>query len=244
MPYVSLSKTNDPLAPHARRWRVPAWAKLANKVLDKLSASVSFGPRFDHREDMVSMEQVSNLTLLIEDLLDRNVPGDFVELGCYTGSTTVLFGQLLAANGTTRKLHAFDRFDIELSSVTDIEQRFTERFLKAGLPLPVIHAGDLLITAPAELPERIAFAHVDLGTGGSVDDHAHLVKHGLNALYPRLATGAVVVLMDYHAPGYTVGGNDSNPGMLLGCETFFQDKPERVHLLYGGPCSHAYFRKQ
>lgn len=244
MPHVSLSTNNDLLAPHAQRWQVPAWARLVNKVLTKLGAPVHFGPRFDHREDMVSMEQVSNFTLLIQEVLDGQVPGDFVELGCYTGSTTLLFGQLVTANGSSRTLHAFDRFDIELGSVRGVKQQFTERFLNAGVPLPVIHAGDLLITTPAELPERIAFAHIDLGTGGDVADHAHLVKHALNALYPRLSSGAVVVLMDYHVPGHTIGGHDSNPGMLLACEAFFEDKPERVQLLYGGPCSHAYFRKR
>jgi O-methyltransferase len=110
--------------------------------------------------------------------------------------------------------------------------------------MPVIHAGDVFQTIPAELPERIAFAHIDLGSGSDVFEHTRLIVHGLSAIYKRMVPNGVMVFMDYHIPNVTVNGNDSNPGVRLACDGFFENKPEKIKLLYGGPCSHAYIRKQ
>ncbi|MEO8590716.1 MAG: TylF/MycF/NovP-related O-methyltransferase [Flavobacteriales bacterium] len=214
-----------------------------NRVLYKLRFPYKFAKAFDHREDMVSPEQVANFALLIEDLFDREVPGDFVELGCYTGSTAVVFGSLIKAREPSRKLHVYDRFDLELGSARDIRSIFDEHMRTYKVPDPVVHAGDLFDTVPTELPDTIAFAHVDLGIGGSVDDHAGLIKHGLQGVYPRMARGGLIVLMDYHIPGVTVSGNDTNPGVRKASDAFFADKPEEIRLLAGGACSHAYVRK-
>jgi O-methyltransferase len=51
------------------------------------------------------------------------------------------------------------------------------------------------------------------------------------------------VLMDYHEEGITIHGANVNPGVKLACDEFFTGKPEGVYTLYGGPCSHGYFRK-
>ncbi|HMC97668.1 MAG TPA: class I SAM-dependent methyltransferase, partial [Flavobacteriales bacterium] len=169
--------------------------------------------------------------------------GDFVELGCYTGSTATVFAQLLQAYDPSRFLHVFDRFDIELGRKRSIRNLFVANLERFEVAMPVIHEGDFIDTVPGELPERIAFVHIDCGHGGDVKQHAALVTHCLNGIYPRLSPGAVVVFMDYHVPGVTWYGNDSNPGVRLACDAFFADKPENIHLLYGGACSHACIRK-
>ncbi len=191
------------------------------------------------------MEQIANFELLITELLDSKVPGSFVEFGCYTGSTTTLFATLLAAHDPQRELHVYDIFDIELGSVKGIRSTFEENMRNCGAPMPVIHQGDILETVPGQVPDLIAFAHLDLGTGGDSGLHARLLTHALQHAYPRMAHHGVMVFMDYHIPGVTVGGQDwVNPGVRLACDEFFADKPEKIKLLYGGPCSHAYIRKQ
>ena len=97
-----------------------------NKVLGKLRMPYDLKKRFDHREDMVSLEQVGNFELLINELLEHEVPGEFVELGCYTGSTAAVFAALLAAHRNERRLHVYDSFDIELGSVKGIREVFEE----------------------------------------------------------------------------------------------------------------------
>ena len=231
------------MTPGVERWQHPAWMAILNKVLNKIRSPFSLVPRFDHRRDMMSLEQISNFEFLISDLLERKVEGAFVELGCYTGSTTVVFAELLSRLDPDRPLHAFDRFDIELSSLKGIRAVFEERFRSYGLALPVIHEGDLFDLVPSELPAPIAFAHIDLGTGGGPENHKKLMDHAFAEVYPRLSKGAVLVMMDYYVPGATVLGHDSNPGVRLAADAFFADKPEKPRLLFGGPCAHAYVRK-
>lgn len=222
----------------------PSWMHYVNKVLGKLRSPVDLRKRFDHREDMVSLEQVANFELLGGDLLERNVPGAFVELGCYIGSTAVVFARMLKTLDPARPFHVYDRFDIELGSVHGIRHLFEENMRHSQMPMPAVHAGDILQLVPAELPDAIALAHIDLGTGGSTEAHTQLIEHALNAVYPRLSPGGLLLLMDYHVDGATLHGNDSNPGVRIATDRFLEDKPEKMHLLYGGPCSHAYLRKQ
>jgi len=229
--------------PGTERWVPSPWVVFMNRVLNKLRSPVVLRSRFDHREDMVSMEQISNLELLLTDVLDRNVPGAVVELGCYMGSTAAVFASLLQAHDTKRAFHVYDRFDIELGSSQGVWQAFVERMNAAKVPAPTIHAGDVLETVPRDLPPAIAFAHIDLGTGGDMHSHVSLMAHGLSHLYARLSRGGVIVFMDYHVPGRTVQGNDSNPGVRLTVDAFFENKPEKPRILYGGPRSHAYIRK-
>ena len=229
--------------PGIHRWVVTPWVQYMNKLLEKLGSPIDLKSRFDHQQDMVSIEQVANFELLVVDLLDRKVPGAFVELGCYVGSTAAVFASLLKANAPERELHVFDRFDIEFSGVKGIRAQFEENMRRAEVPLPVIHAGDLFDLVPSQLPVQVAFAHIDLGIGGSAFEHARLMVHALSSVYMRLAPGGVLVLMDYHVPGVTLNGNDSNPGVRIATDNFLEGKPEKIRVLYGGSCSHAYIRK-
>lgn len=239
----SLDRNNLHLMPGIERWQHPAWMTFLNKLLYKARMPFAITHRFDYRNDMMSLEQIANFDLLITDLLDRKVVGAFVELGCYTGNTTAVFGKLLNLLDPVRELHVFDRFDIELGKERRIRATFEERMRSNALPMPVIHEGDLLELVPAELPDHIAFAHIDLGTGGSPQNHSKLMTHALNALYPRMTKEGIIVLMDYHVAGRTVLGKDVNPGVRIAVDAFLNDKPEKPTLLLAGPCSHAFIRR-
>jgi hypothetical protein len=56
-----------------------------NALLAKLRFPFELSPRFRYDRDMVSPEQVSNFELLLSGLFFRKVPGELVELGCYSG---------------------------------------------------------------------------------------------------------------------------------------------------------------
>jgi O-methyltransferase len=109
--------------------------------------------------------------------------------------------------------------------------------------MPIIHAGDLMELVPAKLPDRIAFAHIDLGTGGDPENHRKLMDHALREVYPRMSKDGVIVLMDHYVPGRTMLGHDSNPGVRKAVDAFLEDKPERPTLMFAGACSHAFIRK-
>jgi O-methyltransferase len=219
------------------------WMRIANKVLGKLGVPVELHRRFDHHNEMVSAEQVVNFDLLMDEVLSRNITGDVVELGCYTGHTAAVLARMLHAHGDTRKLHVFDRFDIELGRVIGVREEFEERLRRVNVPMPIIHQGDVFGLTPEDLPSAIAFAHIDLGVGGEIALHERLVLHAMELVYPRLSKGGIIVLMDFHLPGVTVKGNDSNPGATKAATAFFADKPEKMRPLNGGPCSHGFVRK-
>lgn len=228
--------------PGHERWRRSLDGSLLNKVLRRLRAPWALAHRFDHRRDMVSLEQVGNFQLLTHSVLDHGIPGAFVELGSYTGSTMAVFSQLLA--GTDRELHAFDRFDIVLGNDRDVRGQFDRTLSRYGAVHPQVHPGDLRDTVPGQLPDRIAFAHIDLGCGGDMEEHIGLLEHALKHVYERLSPGGVALFMDYYEPGLTVHGFDSNPGVRVAVDRFLQGRPETIRPLYGGPCAHAYLRKQ
>jgi O-methyltransferase len=210
----------------------------------KLRLPLRLAPGFDHHTDMVSLEQAANLNLLLDQVLRSGVDGDIVELGCYIGSTSCIIGSTLAASGDPRRFHVFDRFDVALGEHPAGRDVFERNLREAGVPMPVIHQGDVFETVPAALPSRIAFAHLDLGVGGDTQLHARLMDHALRHVYDRLSPGAILVLMDYYVPGLTVEGHDSNPGVRKAADLFFRDKPDAVITLFGGPCAHAYVRKE
>lgn len=225
------------------RNRVPKLVKYLNRISGRLGMSYELLPRFDYRNHMVSLEQASNFQHLIERVLETGVRGEFVELGSYTGSTATLIAGLLQQGEAQRNFHVYDRFDIEMGEQRNIQKVFVNTFHESNLPLPIIHLGDLWETIPAGLPQEIAFVHIDCGTGAQMAQHALLIAHCLQAVYPKLSKGAVAIFMDYHIPGRTMDGMNVNPGVRVACDAFFADKPEQIQMLYGGPCSHAYIRK-
>ena len=230
--------------PGYERWRSSSILNTVNRFLSKLRSPYVLVPRFRYDRDMVSPEQVYNFELLLSGLFLRQVPGDLAELGCYTGGTAVVIGSMIKRYDPSRTFHVYDRFDMDPHGRTDIEKSFRANMRTFDLPIPLIHKGDLRDTVPSELSGPIAFAHIDCGFGGPVEEHASLVQHCLESLYPLLSPGAILALMDYHVPGITRLGFNANPGSRIGADRFFADKPEKILPLYGGACSHAYVLKE
>lgn len=226
------------------RSKLSAFARFVNKASGKLHFPLELRPRFDHRNHMLSIEQATNFQLLIERLLETGVPGAFVEIGSYTGSSAAVIGSLMSHGPDRREFHVYDRFDIELGAQRNIQEVFVRTLSEQGVAIPTMHVGDVFETIPGELPDKIAFVHLDCGIGGGVAAQTPLMMHCLNGFYPRLAKDGVAVFMDYHDPATTLDGSDSNPGVRIACDAFFADKPEAVTPIYGGPCSHAYIRKR
>lgn len=199
----------------------------------------------DYISDMLSVEQAVNLYHFINQTLVFDVPGELVELGSYTGTSAINIQRQLENYPTDKKLHLFDSFSQKFHyKGLDTLEMLKTNFKREGLQLPVIHKGDFKDTIPGQLPEKISFVHMDCGFGDTNENHKQLVLFLLNAVYPRMSKNAIGVIMDYHIPGKTIQGYNSNPGYKLACDEFFKDKPEKVYILYGGYFSHGYFRKE
>lgn len=194
--------------------------------------------------DMTTIEQRINYFHLLDAVIATHIPGDVVELGCFTGQCALLFQQVLQMHQSGKTLHLYDSFEIQFSVAGEIEQRLLRNFANANLPLPILHKGYFEDTLPTQLPAQIAFVHIDCGFGGDIELHKNTLLFCLNAVYPKMATGSVCVLMDYYDDTVrTVFAGALNPGVKLACDEFFQSKPEKIVSLYGNQYAHGFFRK-
>jgi O-methyltransferase len=193
---------------------------------------------------MTTVEQRMNLYHMVSQVLAYQVPGDLVEVGCFTGQTAVLFAKVLAGEGDgSRKLHVYDSFE-GLWDTPNPLQSLKDNFAAHGLSLPELHAGWFKETIPSQLPEAISFAHIDCGWGGDPAEHGKVIHEVMSHIYPRLARGAICSIVDYSDPREVPEVEDANPGVKPAFDAFLANKPEKVSVLYGCEYGHGYFRKQ
>jgi len=195
-----------------------------------------------------------NMFHLATSVLSYDVPGEFVELGCHSGQSAVLFQKIIGDNDNSRALHVFDSFEglpevktedgntpFRQGQMATTQEAVLQNFARLSLKPPVIHQGWFEDTLPTQLPERIAFAHLD----GDLYDS---IRVSLEYVYPKLSKGAVCLIDDYTDPAVFDSLNQC-PGVKRACDEFLLDKPEQVAVLYGGYDSelgygsHGYFRK-
>jgi O-methyltransferase len=214
----------------------------ANALLRRLGYSARLVGRASTGE-MSSVEQRINMYHLLSQLLVFDVPGDIVEFGSYEGQSAVLLRMILDQYDPTRFLHVYDAF------VEPPLKTLLTNFGRFGLERPVVHDG-LLSETLDDLPQRIAFAYVDLGpvpvsrgpgaSGAGLNKAVGLV---LDAVYPCIALHGIILLQDYWLPEQT-GVITRFPGVRKAADAFFADKSEKPVSLHGGPYAHAFVRKQ
>jgi O-methyltransferase len=138
------------------------------------------------------------------------LPGDFVELGCYEGDTSLLLAEVLRdAKASSQKLWIYDSFEgLPAKSSEDFSvagEAFTEgvlsvskrdvklRFLRANLPVPVIKKAWFSDLTDADLPAKIAFAFLD-------GDLYQSIKDSLKLVGDKMVNGGVILVHDYNNP--------------------------------------------
>lgn len=154
------------------------------------------------KNDQVTEGETVKILELARECLDAE--GDFVELGCYKGDTSLLLAELLKNSG--KRLWIYDSFEglpeksLADESVLGVDFRggellvtkreVKERFLRAGLPVPVIKKAWFSDLTFDDLPEKIAFAFLD-------GDFYESIKCSLKLVEPRMVAGGVIVVHDY-----------------------------------------------
>ena len=99
-------------------------------------------------------------------------------------------------------------------SVTKREVK--ERFLRAGLPVPVIKKGWFADLKADDLPDKIAFAFLD-------GDFYESIRDSLRLVGPRMSKGGVIVVHDYSNPAL--------PGVKKAVEEWGGDGVKKVQLI-------------
>ncbi len=178
------------------------------------NAKNSHGDNFPKRYRFNSLQQV------LEQVLEKGVPGQVAECGCYTGHSTYIIAEILRNNNYEGAFHIFDSFEGGLSDKLpeDKEERYleTEEQILAEKMTFRSRMEDVA-TSLSEfdfcqfykgwIPERFteaeshrfSFVHVDV-------DLYQPTLDSLRFFFPRLEKGGAIVVDDYgytHFPGAT-----------------------------------------
>lgn len=157
------------------------------------------------KNDQVSELETSKILELAKDCLKTD--GDYVELGCYKGDTSLLIADVVRNSG--KRLWIYDSFEglpeKTLEDISELGQAFQkgalnvtkrevkERFLRAGLPVPAIKKAWFNELKDTDLPEKIAFAFLD-------GDLYESIKVSLELIGGKMAPGGIVIIHDYKNP--------------------------------------------
>ena len=146
-----------------------------------------------------------------------SVEGDFVEMGCYKGDTSLLLAEALkdysdalcgkpVENSVWKRLWIYDSFeglpDKTIEDSSSLGENFKggelciskrevkERFLRAGFKVPIIKKAWFNELTADDMPSRIAFAFLD-------GDFYESIRDSLNLVSPRVSEGSVIIIHDY-----------------------------------------------
>lgn len=166
------------------------------------------------KNEQVSEKETTRILELARECLD--VSGDYVEMGCYRGDTSLLLAEILqgynrdvAVEKLVKKLWIYDSFEgLPGKSANDesvlgvnfksgellvTKREVKERFLRAGLLVPVIKKAWFKDLVPDDLPSEIAFAFLD-------GDFYESIRDSLKLVMPKMNDEGVIVVHDYTNP--------------------------------------------
>ena len=158
--------------------------------------------------DQIEYPELAVIVRELSRAIEKRVAGAVVELGCYTGTTSLFLQRVLLDQNTEQTLHVYDSFaglppknsqdlspageQFKGGELTASKRQLIKHFKQAMLPLPIIHQGWFEALTPADMPENIAFAFLD-------GDFYTSIQASLRAITPRLSRGAVIVIDDYQS---------------------------------------------
>ena len=155
------------------------------------------------RNDQVSRQE----TKIICEYAKKSLvfDGDFVEMGCYKGDTSMLLAEVLRLSD--KKLWIYDSFEgLPKKSVADnsalgvdfregelfvTKREVKERFLRAGIKVPIIKKAWFNDLVDEDLPTKIAFAFLD-------GDFYESIRDSLRLIEKKIVKGSTVIVHDYN----------------------------------------------
>ena len=157
------------------------------------------------KNDQVSEKETERILELARECLD--ISGDFVEMGCYKGDTSLLLAEIVKAS--EKKLWIYDSFEglpekkeadksvmgvlFRGGELAVTKREVKQRFLRANLPVPVIKKAWFSDLTFKDMPEEISFSFLD-------GDFYESIKDSLKLVAPRMNDGGVMVVHDYSNP--------------------------------------------
>lgn len=186
--------------------------------------------RYPLISDQVSTRDIELILREVCRILDRNIAGDVVELGCYIGTTSVFIRRVLDEyqQSDERAFHVYDSFEglppkhqadqsvagdaFQAGELAVSKKQFLQAFQRAGLRTPIVHKGWFSDLRPPDVPEQIAFAFLD-------GDFYESIRDSLQLVWPRMAAGGTVLVDDYQ--------REALPGATKAVDEFLRGKTYR-----------------
>ena len=106
--------------------------------------------------------------------------------------------------------------DFQKGVLVVTKREVKERFLRAGLPVPVIKKGWFADLTEMDMPEKIAFAFLD-------GDLYESIKDSLTLVGPKMSSGGVMLVHDYN--------NSALPGVAKAVNEWMQGKDLELRVL-------------
>jgi O-methyltransferase len=182
--------------------------------------------------NMVTHSQVSHILNHLSIVLEENIRGEIIELGCNVGTTSIFIRKLLDHYNSDKTYHVYDSFEGLPNKAKEDENQverkyntgscktslevYLKNFNHFNLKKPYINVGWFIDIDNKNYPDNIAFAFFDGDFYTSIIDSFEKVYH-------KLTPGSRVLIHDY--------AWDALPGVKKACDEFLYDKPENVILL-------------
>lgn len=179
------------------------------------------------KNDQVSELETKKIIEIAQKCLDFE--GDFVELGCYKGDTSLLIAEIL--RDMDKKLWLYDSFeglpeksredeseigrDFKKGELLVTKREVKERFLRAGLKVPVIKKAWFADLTEVDLPEKIALAFLD-------GDLYESIKVSLKLVENKMSKGGVILVHDYV--------NSALPGVATAVDEWVKQRNKKIKI--------------
>ena len=132
-----------------------------------------------------------------------NTQGDFMELGCYKGSTALQVVKKIDFKNQNKSYYLYDLFswnegDEHTHHSGHDDPKMYENVLKkfSAFPFVNIIKGSIPESFNKGIPDKIAFAHIDM-------NHPDPESKALEIILPKLSTGGIIIFDDYGWWGYS-----------------------------------------
>lgn len=223
--------------------------------MTELTAEISFQRYFGHyapefflKYGIADPYDHNNVTIRLEAAMKTAaVPGDVVQCGVYKGYSLATLALLLQAMNSPKLVWGLDSFEgfplaSEEDKVNGVLHRKTSREQWADTSLEEVQQRLVTVgvassvrlvkgfydaTLPQFPPPTLSLLILDC-------DLYESYKICLQALYPRLRPGGIIIFDEYFSPSY--------PGARRAVDEFFADKPEKPRLAKKYLDHHSYER--
>lgn len=164
--------------------------------------------KFPLVSDQVEYPELAVIVRELQAVIQRNIPGEVVELGCYSGTTSLFIQRVLTASASYKEFHVYDSFaglppkvaqdqspagtQFTSGELTTSKQTLIKNFRNARLQLPVIHKVWFEELTVVDMPKSIVFAFLD-------GDFYTSIAASLRVIQPLLTKGSCIVIDDYQS---------------------------------------------